>query len=101
MKDSADENLDRLFAIARSVKLRTETVENCFETRLMARLRERKNRGFSWLVMTWRLMPIFISLAVVLGVINIVFEPDRSQDIFTAITASQEEYEVVGYLGGE
>jgi len=58
-------DLDALFALARAQRPNTSAAEYSFETRLMARLRERKETSSIWAMVSWRMMPFFA--ACVLG----------------------------------
>ncbi len=60
-----DPQLDSLFALARTHRANTSALEYGFETRLMARLRDRKEAGSIWALVSWRMMPFFA--ACVLG----------------------------------
>ena len=65
------DNLDKLFQAARADKPATARAEYGFETRLMARLRAERSRP-----VTWRLLPAFAAIVIVLGVWNrAVFTP--------------------------
>ena len=63
-------DLDALFARARAHRPDTSRAEYGFETRLMARLRERRQPETASLLslVTWRLMPFFAVCVVALAV---------------------------------
>jgi hypothetical protein len=63
-----DSELDALFAAARGHRPDTSRAEFGFETRLMARLRERRQPDVLslWSVVTWRLVPFFAVAVVAL-----------------------------------
>jgi hypothetical protein len=65
----SDPELDALFARARAVKRDTAAAEYGFETRLMARLRDRRRLGSMPIfgVLSWRLMPVFAVIVLVLA----------------------------------
>lgn len=101
MKDDTESRLDSLFSAARSARPDTSAAEEFFETRLMARIRERKAQSqslFSWAL---RLSPAFLVVVIALGVANMYMGGNGSQDIFSALTSDHTEYQVVSYLGGE
>jgi hypothetical protein len=54
-----DEQLDALFALARTRRPDTSAAEFAFETRLMGRLRTREEIGSIWAMVSWRLVPFF------------------------------------------
>ncbi len=98
MNDNMDEKLDSLFAAARSVRADTSAGEEHFETRLMARLRERREGSQPWYFWTWRLAPVFMVIVIILGVSNMVIERDSSSDIFSVASNDHSEYQIVGYM---
>lgn len=101
MKDDTDGKLDRLFAAARSVRPDTGALEDFFETRLAARLRERRESKRLWFSWAWRLVPVFMVAIIILGSVSLIIGGGRSPDIFTAIANDQEEYQLVAYFEGE
>lgn len=101
MKDKSEKRLDGLFSAARSVRPDTSAAEEFFETRLMARIREKREQGRSWFAWVWRLAPAFVAVALVLGVFTIFMDENQSPDIFSAIANDHAEYQVANYLGGE
>ena len=61
--------LDALFASARAERVDTSRAEYGFETRLMARLRERRQPDAVslWSAVTWRMVPFFAACVVALA----------------------------------
>jgi hypothetical protein len=101
MKDDTENRLDSLFSAARSVKPDTSATEEFFETRLMARIREKRTQGQSLFSWAFRLAPAFVVVVVALGVFNMFIGGNGSTDIFSAMANDHAEYQVVNYLGGE
>jgi hypothetical protein len=101
MSDNGDERLDRLFAAVRNARMDTSTLEEHFETRLMARLRERRREGMPWYALMWRMMPVFAVLVALIAVYSTSYKPLSSGDLFAAISSGQEEYLVQNVLTGE
>ncbi len=101
MTDNSDDRLDKIFAAARTVQSDTSGLERSFETRLMARIRERSENRSPWLSWLWRLAPVFIVIVLFIGFVSLFVIPEPSQDDFAAITNGQEEYMVTSYLTGE
>ncbi len=60
-----DSVLDALLARARAMPRDTAAAEFAFETRLLARLRAHRPAAV-WGMLTWRLMPLFAAIALVL-----------------------------------
>jgi hypothetical protein len=71
-------DLDRLFARAREQRPDTSRAQYGFETRLMSRLRERRqpDPGSLWALVTWRMVPFFAAgvLALVLWNSEVIAE---------------------------
>jgi hypothetical protein len=67
--DFSGDELDALFARARAARPDTAAAEYGFETRLMARLRERKRAGSMPMLgaLSWRLLPVFGVIVLVLA----------------------------------
>jgi len=101
MSDNADERLDRLFAAARNARMDTSAQEEHFETRLMARLRERRREGIPWYALMWRIVPVLAVLVVLIAVYSASYKPPSSDDLFAAISSGQEDYLAQNVLTGE
>jgi hypothetical protein len=63
-----DPKLDALFAQARTHRPDTSAAAFAFETRLLARLREREETGSIWAMVSWRLIPFFATCIVALTI---------------------------------
>lgn len=100
MRDDADKRLEQLFSAARGVPPDTSFLEAHFETRVMARIRERQLQSPPWFIMIWRMLPIFAVIAAVTAICNLSFTPPTAQDMFAAITNGQEDY-AGSFLTGE
>ncbi len=61
----SEAELDALLAQARAARLDTSRAEYGFETRVLARWR-RRSPAAMWGVLSWRLMPVFAAVALVL-----------------------------------
>ncbi len=100
MKDERDETLDRLFQAARARKTDLAPVEEFFETRLMANIAERRERRSLWSAWTWRLVPWFAAIVIMVGTAGYVLDPGRSGDMYASFTGG-DEYQVSSLLIGE
>ncbi len=101
MNDENDRQLDRLFETARSFRPDTATLEEYFETRLLARMDEELRSGQrGWSVWAWRLLPWFATIAVIVGIGSVACDPGRSSDLFATLTNGYEEYLVTSLLAG-
>jgi hypothetical protein len=75
MKDNHDELLDKLFLVARSIKPDTSAIEAHFESRLLARIIEEQRSSLAlWPVWTWRLMPWFVIIVIIVEIGNMVYD---------------------------
>jgi hypothetical protein len=63
-----DPELDALFARARAHRPDTTRAEYAFETRLMARLREKRPAASVWATVSWRFIPFFAACVVALTI---------------------------------
>ena len=88
MHDERDEQLSRLFQAVRALKPDTAAVEKGFETRLLAAIEERRNNQALWSFWTWRLVPMFTLMAIIVGVVSVASDPARSGDLFTLLAPS-------------
>ncbi len=100
MKDKHDELVDKLFAAARARKPDTAAIEAHFETRLLARLEEQQSSQTLWLAWTWRLIPWFATIVVIVGIGSVIYDPMRSSDLFAQFTNGYEEYLTTSLLAG-
>jgi hypothetical protein len=100
MKDEQGKLLDRLFLTARATKPDTAAVEENFETRLMASIEELRNSRALWSFWAWRLVPVFSVFVIIIGIGNIVIDPNRSSDFSALFTNSDEESQTTTLLGG-
>lgn len=101
MNDERDEQLDRLFRTVRALKPDTATVETGFETRLLAAIERRRNDQALWSFWTWRLVPTFALIAIVVGVISVAADPGRSGDLFTLLAPNgYDDYQATNLLVG-
>ncbi len=101
MNNDAEERLDSLFAKARAISPDTSAAEEFFETRLLARLRERRAPWQAWFSWTWRLMPVFAIVVLLLAITSAFNDRSLSQDVFASLANGQEDSQFVDYLGGE
>jgi hypothetical protein len=75
-------HLDSLFALARARRANTAPAEFAFETRLMARLRSRRDSHSVWAMVSWRLVPFFAACVIALT----VWQSEVSSDANDAAT---------------
>ena len=101
MKNEYDELLDRLFSAARSRKPDTAAIEEHFETRLMARIEEQQSKQQLWFAWSWRLVPWFATIVLIVGIVSVIYDPLRSSDLFTAFDNGHEEYMTTSLLAGD
>jgi hypothetical protein len=100
MRDEKDEILDDLFRKARLMKPFTESVEEHFETRLLAAMEEKRRDQTLWSVWTWRLVPWFAVIVFIVGIGNLTIDPDRSGDLFSTFAGGDDDYQVTSMLAG-
>jgi hypothetical protein len=96
-----NDRLEGLFEAARKAQPDTSAMEEHFETRLMARIRERQAKSVPWYMLVWRMIPVFAVIATLTAICSISFNPVRSQDLFAAIANGQDDYAAGSFLTGE
>ena len=80
-----DDPLDALFAQARENRPDTSRAEFGFETRLMARVRaKRQPTGSVWAMVSWRMIPFFAACVVALAVWQAEVASDANDTITMA-----------------
>lgn len=99
--DLKDRKLDELFAAARRAELYDANREYGFETRVMAKIRARRELKTPVLVWAWRLIPVFLSVVVLLGIWTSVSEPKHLTDLSEVARIGNEEAMLVASLTGE
>jgi hypothetical protein len=99
--DMDDENLDRLFAAARRAEPYRSEIEYGFETRLMAKIRARNEGRAPYLLWSWRLIPVFISLIILIGIWTYTAESPSVIDINAITRIGNEEAMLTAFLTGE
>jgi len=99
--DPNDTKIERLFATARKAELYTTEREYGFETRVMARIRAARERQNSFLVWEWRLIPLFVSLIIFLGIWIYTSESGSVVDLSAIMHIGNEEVLLTAYLTGE
>lgn len=92
-------NMDELFTLARTVKPDIYHVERGLETRVLAKLRSERESLTVWFTWTWRLVPIFTVLVMVLG--GWYYSASPNVDMRTAITSNYEQTMYVSSLMGD
>ena len=99
--DPKDSKLDMLFAAARKAELYPLEREYGFETRVMARIRAERESQKSFLIWEWRLIPIFVSLIIFLGIWVYVSETRPTIDLSALTHIGNENAVLTAYLTGE
>lgn len=101
MRDESDLRLERLFHAARQERADTSGVEEYFEVRLMARIREQQEQRAPWYLLAWRCVPACAVAAALLAVLSLSLERSGSGDLFAAISSGQDEYLAKSFMAGE
>ena len=101
MADKGDTRLDRLFAAARGAAPDTARVEEGFEDRTMARIRDARRgaEGVAVGAWAWRLAPLFAGIVITMGVWTAATVPDPP-GAGAEIAAAWEAAELADSLGG-
>ena len=99
--DRSDERLDRLFALARTADLSRPEREAGFEGRVMARIGARRREETPFFAWTWRLVPFFAALVIIMGVWAYAVERQGGTDLSAVTKIGGEETMLMAYLTGE
>jgi len=99
--DQNDKRLDRLFAAARGAELYDLRKEHGFESRVMAKIRAEREGRIPFLVWTWRLTPVFLSLIIFLGIWTYTAESRYATDLSAVARIGNLETMLTASLTGE
>lgn len=100
MNNGKNGQLGRLFAAARRFEPDTYGLENNFEHRLMARIRESRSQVRTWFLWQRRLTPALVLLAVILSIVSWYVDAHRSQDLISFLIGGRDFPAVVTNLTG-
>jgi hypothetical protein len=100
-EDRNDKGLDELFAAARNAVFYRPDAELGFETRVSANIRARREGRSSFFLWAWRLIPVFVSIVIFLGIWFFASEPNQQIDLSTISNAGSEDVMLTAYLTGE
>ncbi len=106
MKTERNDGLDRLFAAARAVEPGVSpdvsAVENALETRVLARIREKREKRVPLFYWAWRLAPVFSALVIALGAWYYASVPQTLPvDMHAAFSASYDGNLALNFSNGE
>ena len=99
--DPEDVKLDMLFAAACKAEIYPIEREYGFETRVMARIPAKRETQKSFLIWEWRLIPLFVSLIIFLGIWIYASESHSTIDLSALTHIGDEEAALTAYLAGE
>lgn len=99
--DKDSDSLERLFAAARKSQPYGDKVEYGFETRVMARIREKRDSRKLFSFWTWRLIPALVVLVLMLGSWTFLSEHGQLTGLSPLMGINGEEIMLVASLTGE
>ena len=99
--DRNEEKLERLFAAARKAEPYKKEIEYGFETRLMAKIRAQGERQTPFLLWAWRLIPVFASIVIFLGIWTYSSRYNSMTDLGAISMVGNEETTLLAFLTGE
>lgn len=99
--DPNEEKIERLFAAARKAEPYKAAIEYRFETRLMAKIRAERERQMPFFLWAWRLIPVFASIVIFLGIWISSSRYSSMIDLSTLTQVGNEETTMVAFLTGE
>jgi hypothetical protein len=99
--DPNEEKIERLFAAARQAEPYKAAIEYGFETRLMAKIRSERERQMPFFLWAWRLIPVFVSIVIFLGIWTYESRYSHMTDLSAITGIGNEETTMVAFLTGE
>ncbi len=99
--DPNEEKIDRLFAAARRAEPYKKELEYGFESRLMAKIRAERERQTPFLLWAWRLIPVFASIVIFLGIWIYEARYSHMTDLSAITGIGNEEATMVAFLTGQ
>jgi hypothetical protein len=99
--DPGDDMLERLFAAARKAEMYDSGKEVGFETRVMAGIRAKREGQIPFLLWAWRLIPVFVSLVILLGIWIYATESRSPIDLSAITKITSEEAILTAFFTGE
>jgi hypothetical protein len=99
--DPNEDKLDGLFAAALKAEHYKKEIECGFETRLMAKIRAERERQKPFSLWAWRLIPVFASVVIFLGIWIYSSRYSHMTDLSAITGIANEETTMVAFLAGE
>ncbi|HAM50213.1 MAG TPA: hypothetical protein DCP92_05790 [Nitrospiraceae bacterium] len=99
--DLNPDKLDSLMAAARSAELYDSQREYGFETRVMAKIRAKREAQMPFPLWAWRLIPVFVSIVIFLGIWTYASESTYTADLSAVTNIGNEEVILTAFLTGE
>jgi hypothetical protein len=96
-----NKRLDELFREVRSIRPDTSTLERNFETRLAKRLYAKKETIWYFYEWSWKLMPYFFALFILLSILGFGVTPHKQKGYYHTYTAVLEQTVLMAYTKGE
>lgn len=100
-EDRNDNRLDRLFAAARKAEFYKPDAEFGFEARVSANIRAKDEGSSSFFLWAWRLIPVFVSIVIFLGIWFFASEQNQQMDMSAISNAGSEDITLTAFLTGE
>ena len=99
--DAQDDGLDKLFTAARRADHYDKAREHGFEARVIARLRSEREKDASFIFWSWRLIPLFATLVIILGIWISASDSSRTAGSGAFAGVGSDQTIVVASLAGE
>jgi hypothetical protein len=99
--DPSNDRLDRLFTAARRAEPFKPSGEFGFETRVMAKIQAKREGQAPFHLWAWRLIPVFVSLVILLGIWIYMAESRYETDLSAVTKIGNEEAMLTAFLTGE
>ncbi|MCG6552145.1 MAG: hypothetical protein L7F77_07445 [Candidatus Magnetominusculus sp. LBB02] len=96
-----NKRLDELFREVRTIRPDTSTLERNFEARLARRLYAEKESNCPLYAWSWKLMPYFLALIILLSTLEFGVTPHKQKDYYYTYTTGLEQIVLMAYAKGE
>ena len=101
MENDRDDDIERLFAVARRSQPYDAQLEYGFETRVMAKIKDRRDSQKPFFLWAWRLIPALVTVVLMLGIWTYISEQRQFTGLSSIAGINNEETMLVASLTGE
>ncbi|MBF0553384.1 MAG: hypothetical protein HQK96_02370 [Nitrospirae bacterium] len=93
-----NKRLDELFREVRNIRPDTSSLERNFEARLARRLRAKKETNWHLYEWSWKLMPYFVALIIILSILGFGVTSHKQKNYYYTYTTGLEQTVLMAYM---